>query len=180
MDSGRRCVMTSCSGVSMLMRRDLAARHHQLLRLPQVQSQRTLQAPVLVRLEQSAVTALGDQQLDLFRRVDVTVAVLRRAEQPQQQQAGAVQPLDERPVHPQGRHHRHQGVERRLRRVLERERLRNELREDHLRDRQHEQHDDRGRRLGGDVLQAAEPANSGSARPQSSPARTPPEPGSRG
>ena len=43
------------------------ARHHQLLGLPQVQPQRALQPPVLVGLEQSAVAAFGDEQLDLFR-----------------------------------------------------------------------------------------------------------------
>ena len=55
-----------------------AARHHQLLRLPQVQSQRALQPLVLVGLQQAAVTALGNQQLDLIRRMDVPVRLARR------------------------------------------------------------------------------------------------------
>ena len=55
-------------------RRDLAARHHQLLGLPQVQPQRALQPAVLVGLEQAAVAALRDEQLDFLWRMDVTVA----------------------------------------------------------------------------------------------------------
>jgi hypothetical protein len=46
---------------------DLPPRHHQLLRLAQVQAQRALQPQVLVWLEQSAVPALRDEQSDLFR-----------------------------------------------------------------------------------------------------------------
>ena len=58
---------------------------------------------VLVGLEQSAVAAFGDEQLDLLGRVDVAVGLMRRAEEAQEQQAGAVQPLDERPVDPRRR-----------------------------------------------------------------------------
>ena len=72
----------------------------------------------------------------------------------------SVQPRDERPVEPQRRRHRDDGVERRLRRVLERERLRDQLREDHLRDRQQQQDDDDGRRLRGDLLEARPAARS--------------------
>ena len=72
--------MTSFSGVSMSSAEILRARHHQLLGLTQVQPQRALQAAVLVGLEQSAVAALGDEQLDLLGRVDVPVRLLRRAE----------------------------------------------------------------------------------------------------
>ena len=67
-------------------RRNLAARHHQLLGLSQIQPQRALQTAVLVGLEQSAVAALGDEQLDLVRRVDVAMRLMRRADQAQEQQ----------------------------------------------------------------------------------------------
>ena len=70
-------------------------------------------------------------------------------------QARAVEPLDERPVQPQRRHHRDQRVERGLGRVLERQRLGHELREDDLRHGQDEQHHRRGRRLRRDALQPA-------------------------
>ena len=116
-------------------RRDLAARHHQLLGLPQVQPQRALQPEVLVGLEQAAVAAFRDQQLDFLGRVDVTVPLMRGAHEPQQEQAGAVQQLDERPVHPERPQHRDERVERGLGRVLERQRLRDQLGEDHLRRR---------------------------------------------
>ena len=46
-------------------RRDALPRNHQLTCLPQVQPQRTLKTAMLVGLEQAAVTALGDEQLDL-------------------------------------------------------------------------------------------------------------------
>ena len=129
--------------------------HHQLLRLPQVEAQRTLQAAVLVRLEQAAVAALGDQQLDFVRRVDVPVRLRGSAEHFQHDDAGAVEPLDKRPVDPERRHHRNQRVERRLSGVLQRQRLRDQLRKDHLRHREDEQHHHRRRGLSGDRLQSA-------------------------
>ena len=95
-------------------RRDLASRHHQLLGLAQVQPQRALQSAVLVGLEQAAVAALRDEQLDLVRRVNVAVSLMRRAQQAEEEQPGAVQPRDERAVDPQRRHHRDERVERRL------------------------------------------------------------------
>ena len=67
-------------------RGDLAPRHHQLLGLTQIQPQRALQPAMLVGLEQSAVAALGDEQLDLVRRVDVPVGLIRRAHEAQEQQ----------------------------------------------------------------------------------------------
>ena len=49
------------------------ARDHQLPRGAQAEAQRTVQAHLLERLEQAAVAAFGDQQLDLFRRMDVAM-----------------------------------------------------------------------------------------------------------
>ena len=135
-------------------RGDLGPRDHQLLRLPEVQAKRAAQAAMLVGFEESAVAALRDQQLDLFRRVNVTMRLGRRADETPQHEAGAVEPRDERPVDPQRRRHREDRIERRLRRVLKRQRLGNELREDHLRDGEQQQNDDDGRGLGGARLQA--------------------------
>ena len=76
--SARRWRSTSSSGVLMSSAEILPPRHHELLGLPQVEPQRALQAAVLVGFEQAAVAALGDQQLDLVGRVDVTVRLRRR------------------------------------------------------------------------------------------------------
>ena len=122
-------------------RGDSPARHHELLGRPQVQPQRAQKALMLVWLEQAAVAALGDQQLDLLRRVNVPVRRLRDAEEPHHGEAGAVQPRDERPVDPHRRQHRHERVEGRLRRVLKGKGLGNQLADDHLADGQHEEHD---------------------------------------
>ena len=55
-------------------RRQARARDHQLPRGAQAEPQRPVQPHLLVRLEQAAVAALGDEQLDLFGRVDVAMA----------------------------------------------------------------------------------------------------------
>ncbi len=70
----------------MSERGDLAPRHHQLLGLTEIQPQRALQAAMLVGLEQSAVAALGDEQLDLVRRVDVPMGLIRRPHDAQEQE----------------------------------------------------------------------------------------------
>ena len=96
---------TSSTGVADVDRRQPCARHHQLARGAQPKPQRTMQAHLLFGLEQSAVAALRDQQLDLFGRVDVPMAGRRDAQQPQQQRAAAVQDVDrpreqpQRPLH---------------------------------------------------------------------------------
>ena len=135
--------------------RNLPARHHQLLCLPQVKPKRALQPAVLVGFEQAAVAAFRDQQLDFVRRMDMPVRLRRGSDQPQQQEARAVEPLDERTVEPQRRQHRDERVERRLRRVLKRQRLRHKLGEDDLRHGQDEQDRRRRRRLRRDALQPA-------------------------
>ena len=56
--------------------REPRARHHQLPRVAQAEAQRAMQANLFLRLEQAAVAALGNQQRDLFRRVDVAVGRL--------------------------------------------------------------------------------------------------------
>ena len=53
-----------------------------------------MQPDLLLRLEQAAVAALGDEQLDLFGRVDVPMAGVLDAHQLQQQIAAAVQEVD--------------------------------------------------------------------------------------
>ena len=59
------------------------------VRLPEVQGP---SKPLLfLRLEQAAVATLGDEQVDLFRRVQVVVALARDAEQPQNPQRRAVE-----------------------------------------------------------------------------------------
>jgi hypothetical protein len=68
-------VMTSLSGVSMFSASNLRARNHQLLRLTHVQPQRAPQTPVFVRFEKAAIAALGNEQLDLLRRVDVSMCL---------------------------------------------------------------------------------------------------------
>ena len=65
---------------------DLAPRHHQLARGSQAEAQRALQAPVLVRLEEAAVTALRDQQLQLLGRVHVAVPRMPDAEEAQHEE----------------------------------------------------------------------------------------------
>ena len=50
------------------------ARHHELARGAQPEPQRAVQPHLLLRLEQPAVAALRDEQLDLLRRVHVAVA----------------------------------------------------------------------------------------------------------
>ena len=106
---------------------NLGARHHQLARLSQIEPQRALQPAMFVGLEQPAIAALGNEQLDLVGRVDVAMRCERRAQQPQEQSAGAVEHDDEGPIDPERAQHRDQRVERRLRRILQRERLRHEL-----------------------------------------------------
>ena len=64
--------------------REPRARHHQLPRGSQAEPQRAVQPHLFLRLEQSAVAALGDQQLDLLRRVHVAVAGRRHAQQLEQ------------------------------------------------------------------------------------------------
>ena len=53
----------------------LPSRHHQLLRLLNIQPQRSLQTPVFVGLEQTAVPALRNQELDLIRRMNVSMGL---------------------------------------------------------------------------------------------------------
>ena len=64
---------TSRSGVAISIAASRVARHHQLPRVAQSEPQRAVQAHLLLRLEQPAVAALRDQQIDLFRRMDVTM-----------------------------------------------------------------------------------------------------------
>ena len=71
---------TSGKGVAASTDGQALARHHQLCRGAQPEPQRAVQPHLLLRLEQPAVAALGDQQLDLFRRVHVPMAGRRHAE----------------------------------------------------------------------------------------------------
>src|SRR5688572_21598686 len=59
------------------------ARHHELLRLLEVQPQSTLQPPVLVGFEEAAVPTLGKQQLDFVRRMEMPVRLYWRSDEPE-------------------------------------------------------------------------------------------------
>ncbi len=54
---------------------------------PETEAQGTLQSPEFIGLEQPAVVALRDQQLDLLGRVHVPVRTMRAAEQAQDERA---------------------------------------------------------------------------------------------
>ena len=101
------------------------SRHHQLPGLPQVQPQGALQPPVLVRLQQPAVAALGDEQLDLLGRVDVAVArggAHGRSSRMPLPFSHVMKDGRSTATAPSGGR-----IERRLRRVLQRQRLRDQL-----------------------------------------------------
>src|SRR5206468_13042131 len=70
------------------------ARHHELARGPQTEPQCAVKTHLLLRLEKSAVAAFGDEQRDLFRRMDMTMAGGRESEQLEQPHAAAVQERD--------------------------------------------------------------------------------------
>ena len=138
-------------------RREARARNHQLPRGAQPEPQRLVQPHLLLRLEQPAVAALGDEQLDLLGRVHVAMAGVLHAHQLQQQVAAAVEEVDrprERALRPL---HRHDGPHRRPRRVLQRQRLRHQLADDHRQRRQDEEDDDGRGGLGGLGLEAGHP-----------------------
>ena len=73
--------------------------------------------------------------------------VWSHAQQPQHQQAAAVEDADERPVDQQRPLHRHHRGQRHLRRELQRQRLRHQLAEHHVEDRQRHQRRDAGDRV---------------------------------
>jgi hypothetical protein len=108
-----------------------------------------MQPNLFERLEQAAVPALGDEELDLLGRVDVAMAGRGDAEQLQQEDAAAVEQSDRRSEEPLRPLHRQHGQERHARRILQRERLGDELAENHGEYRQHEQYDQGRRRVGG-------------------------------
>ena len=60
-------------------------RHHQVARRAPAEPQRAVQALLFVGLEQAAVAALGDEQLDFIRRVQVPLRDRRAPTQPQEQ-----------------------------------------------------------------------------------------------
>src|SRR5262245_29502562 len=99
---------------------------------------------MLVRLEQTAVAAFGDEQLNLIWRMDVTVSLVWCAEKTKYEKSRAVQPRDERAIHPLRGDHGEQGVKRRLRWVLKSHGLGHQLGEHDLRDGEREQHDHSG------------------------------------
>ena len=80
-------------------------RHHQLPRAAQAEPERLVQPDLFLRLEQAAVAALGDEELDLLGRVDVPMSGVLDLHQLQQQVAAAVQEVDRpgehalRPLH---------------------------------------------------------------------------------
>ena len=126
-------------GQRRIDRRQPRARHHQLSCGPQAEPQRAVQAHLLLRLEQPAVAALGDEQRDLLGRVHVAVPARGHAQQLQQQHAAAIQQRDRPGERTHRPLHRKHGEERRPGRVLQRERLRHQLAED---DREHRQKDE--------------------------------------
>ena len=90
-------------------RRQAFARHHQLTGVAQAEPERAVQPHLLLRLEQAAVAALGDEQRDLLGRVHVTMPVLGSAERTQDDERAAVEERDQpgvraqRPLHRQRR-----------------------------------------------------------------------------
>ena len=138
-------------------RRQPGARHHQLPRAAQAEPERAVQPDLLLRLEQPAVAAFRDEQLDLFGRVHVAVPGGRHAHQLQQQDAAAVQERDRPGEDAMRPLHRQHGEQRRGGRILQRERLRHELADDDREGREDEQDDDGGGRFGGVGLQPSEP-----------------------
>ena len=142
-------------------RREARARHHQLPRGAQAQSQRLVQPHLLLRFEQTAVAAFGDEQLDLLGRVDVSMPGVLHPHQLQQQVAAAVEEVDRPRERALGPLHRDDGPHRRPRRVLQRERFGYQLADDHRQGREDEEDDNRGGGLGGLGLEAAHPLNQG-------------------
>ena len=145
------------------------ARHHQLARGAQAEPQRAMQPHLFLRLQQSAVAALRDQQLDLLRRVDVAVAGRRHAQQPQH----AATPLPFRTSIAQEKirsdHCIGSTVNSAVRvGILQRQRFRHELADDHREHGQDEQHENRGGRLGGVRRPARRPAEQRARAPGAS------------
>ena len=64
--AGRDEAQDFVEAASRLDRREALARHHQLPRGAQAEPQRAMEPHLFLRLEQTAVAALGDQQRDLF------------------------------------------------------------------------------------------------------------------
>ena len=161
--TGRRLkgLVAAMRSTSRPRRRDVHAgkafaRDHQLLRIPKPETQRTVQPHLLLRLEQPAVAAFGDQERNLLGRMDVPMARARDAEGPQDQIAAAVEDRDQPRVGPQRPLHGDDGVDQRLRRILQRDRLRHQLADDHGQHREHEEDDDRGHLHGGLGVDPAE------------------------
>ena len=71
--------------------------NHDLADRTNSHAQRAVQPLVFIGLEQAAVAALGNQQHDLFRRMDVAVRPCSHAEHPENRNPAAIQNRDERP-----------------------------------------------------------------------------------
>jgi len=124
------------------------AGHHQVGRRQPAEPECAVQPAFLVGLEQAAVAALDEQQLDLLGRVHVVMAGVAHAGQAQQEQAGAVEERDEPGERLERELHRHHRQEGGAGRVLERDGLGRELGHDHLDGREAHQDDGRGDRFG--------------------------------
>ena len=118
--------------------------HHDAADRVHAQPQRLVQAALFVWFEQAPIPALGDQQVDLLRGVDVAVRETRRAQDLQDKQAAAVEQPDRPREQPERSTHRRDGEEQRPRRELQGERLRQQLAEHHLQRGQDDEHDERG------------------------------------
>ena len=137
------------------------ARHHELLRAAQAETQRAVQPDLLLRLQQPAVAAFRDEQHDLLGRVHVTVSGGRHAHQLEQQHAAAVQERDRPREHTNRPLHRQDGEEGRGGGILERQRLRHELADDDREGGEENQDDGSGGRFGRCGLHRAESLEQG-------------------
>ena len=145
----------------LVNRDEPAARHHELTRAAQPETERAVKPDLLLRLEQPAVAAFRDQQHDLLGRVHVAVSGGRHAHQLQQQHAAAVQERDRPGEHADRPLHGQHGEEGRGGGILQGQRLGHELADDDRESGEDEQDDDRGGRFGRLRLHRAEPFEQG-------------------
>ena len=120
-----------------------------------------MQPDLLLRLEQAAVAAFGDEQLNLLGRMHVPVPGVLHAHQLEEQVAAAVQEVDRPRERMLGPLHRNDRPHRGLCRVLQCDGLRHELAHNHRQRRQDQQDDDGRRGLGGFGFQSSDPLDEG-------------------
>jgi hypothetical protein len=113
-----------------------------------------MQPDLLLGLEQATVSAFRDEQLDLFRRVDMSVPGRRHSQQSENEQSAAIQKIDGpgeqtlRPLHREDRRNRNPGG------ILQSERFGNQFAKNHRESGQDQQDGDGGGGLGRLLVQA--------------------------